>query len=171
MLQNLDAGGNTLWQRRIKAEIPGADSGSGLRFTGAKVVHVSDRGVFVGANVRHVDFAGYVSRAPYSDRSVCSDPAFAENAIWKGFNGYVRRYDFDGNVVWTHQFGSSLYELVAGLGSDGTRVYAAGLTRCMVEEGADPESGARWTRSSPALPSIRPRRRAACSSSSARSTR
>jgi hypothetical protein len=31
---------------------------------------------------------------------------------------------------------------VSGLGSDGTNVYAAGLTRCAVQEGVDPETGA-----------------------------
>lgn len=142
LLQKLDANGHSVWQRRIKAGNPDANGGSGLRFTGAKVVHVTDLGVFVGANVRHADFAGHVDRTPPSDRSECGDPGAADNAVWKGFDGYVRRYDLDGNVVWTHQFGSSLYELVAGLGSDGSRVYAAGLTRCVVEEGVDPESGA-----------------------------
>jgi hypothetical protein len=143
LLQRLDGAGQTVWQRRIKAGLPGREGGAGIApFTGAKVVHVTDAGVFVAANVRKLRFAGDVRREPHRDRSVCGDPAAVENAVWKGFDGYVRRYDHEGSVVWTHQFGSSLYELVAGLGSDGTRVYAAGLTRCLVEEGADPESGA-----------------------------
>jgi hypothetical protein len=142
LLQKLDARGETVWQRRIKAGIPGVEGGTYQRFTGAKVVHVTDDGIFVGANVKHGNFAGYVSRTSRSDRSQCGDTGAVENFLWKGFDGYVRRYDFDGNVAWTHQFGSSLYELVSGVGSNGNRLYAVGLTRCAVAEGADPESGA-----------------------------
>lgn len=143
LLQNLDPNGNVVWQRRVKAGVPGRQGGAGIApFTGAKVVHVTDQGIFIGANVRKLRFAGDVRREPRSDRSVCSDPGASENAIFSGYDGYVRHYGFDGDVIWTHQFGSGLFELVTGLGSYGGRVYAAGLTRCVVEEGADPESGA-----------------------------
>jgi FIMAH domain len=143
LLENLGEDGRTVWQRRIKAGNPGRPGGAGIApFTGAKVVHVTDAGVFIGANVRKLRFAGDVRREPHRDQSVCSDPGADENAGFQGYDGYIRRYDHDGRVLWTRQFGSNLYELVSGLGSDDGRVYAAGLTRCVVAEGADPETGA-----------------------------
>ena len=143
LLQKLGAGGQTVWQRRVKAGMPGREGGAPIApFAGAKAVHATDAGVFIGANLRKLRFAGDVRRLPHSDQSQCSDPGRNDNAAFQGFDAYVRRYDLDGNVLWTHQFGSNLYEIVTGLGSDDTRVYAVGMTRCVVEEGIDPETGA-----------------------------
>ncbi|MEL6893654.1 MAG: hypothetical protein AAFP84_18825 [Actinomycetota bacterium] len=43
-------------------------------------------------------------------------------------DGFVRRYDPDGSVVWTSQFGSPTNQGVADVASDADRVYAVGTT-------------------------------------------
>ena len=37
-------------------------------------------------------------------------------------------YDFDGNVIWTHQFGSRLFDIVLDLAPVGNSVYGLGDT-------------------------------------------
>ncbi len=44
------------------------------------------------------------------------------------FDAYVRKFDNDGNVQWTRQFGSSGSDAVEGVAVDGTGVYAGGHT-------------------------------------------
>lgn len=44
------------------------------------------------------------------------------------YDAYIRKYDGDGNEVWTRQFGTSDYDVVSSLTSDATGVYAAGWT-------------------------------------------
>ena len=41
---------------------------------------------------------------------------------------FVRKYDFDGNELWTHQFGSTAKDLTMGIGVDDSGVYVAGYT-------------------------------------------
>ncbi len=41
---------------------------------------------------------------------------------------YVRKYDLDGNVVWTQQYGGSEYDVSNGIDVDATGVYVAGST-------------------------------------------
>ena len=43
---------------------------------------------------------------------------------------YVRKYSFDGQVIWTRQFGSARQDYIHGIGINATGVYAAGLTYC-----------------------------------------
>src|SRR5262249_27692543 len=73
---------------------------------------------------------------PRSDRSVC--PPLVQTGFGHAFtdklDAYVRRYDFDGDVIWTHQFGSGVFDLVIGIGSDGTNVYASGDTSCNIQD-------------------------------------
>jgi hypothetical protein len=48
-----------------------------------------------------------------------------------GMDEYVRKYDRDGNVLWTREFGSPADERVGGAGgttADGTGVYVVGFT-------------------------------------------
>jgi hypothetical protein len=44
------------------------------------------------------------------------------------FDAYVRRYDADGNEMWTRQFGTSSHDQVYGILVDASGVYAAGWT-------------------------------------------
>ncbi|MEZ4832560.1 MAG: hypothetical protein R2873_11275 [Caldilineaceae bacterium] len=43
-------------------------------------------------------------------------------------DAHVRKYDFDGNVIWARQFGSDVYDVVTGLAEDGSFIYVTGTT-------------------------------------------
>ncbi len=45
-----------------------------------------------------------------------------------GFDAFVRKYDANGNALWTRQFGSSAMDQVSGVAADATGVYLAGVT-------------------------------------------
>ena len=45
------------------------------------------------------------------------------------FDAFVRKYDLDGNEVWTHQFGTSTLDRALGISADASGVYVAGHTR------------------------------------------
>jgi len=45
-----------------------------------------------------------------------------------GVDAFVRKYDFDGNEVWTRQFGTSTGDASTGVSVDSTGVYVAGST-------------------------------------------
>jgi hypothetical protein len=137
LLRKYDANGNLTWTRTIKAGAPNGRSG----FTGAKVVHASDSGVFVGANAT-VQFAGQLPDLPRSDRSQCPGLLHG-NQFADKLNAYVRRYDFDGNVIWTHQFGSNVFDLVTGIGTDAANVYLSGDTSCSIADGESFSGGNR----------------------------
>jgi hypothetical protein len=84
-LENLDESGHTVWQRRVKAGMPGRPGGAGIApFTGAKSVHATDEGILIGANVRKLRFAADVRREPHRAQSECSDPGYIENAVFQG---------------------------------------------------------------------------------------
>jgi hypothetical protein len=90
-------------------------------------VTANRRGVFVAANTT-ATFRGAHSSQPRPDYSQCAglgDPGFADQ-----LDGYVRRYDLDGNILWTRQFGSGVFDLVFGLAATGEAVYASGDTSC-----------------------------------------
>jgi hypothetical protein len=133
-LQKYDPNGNLIWARRIQAGARDGRDG----FTGAKTIRASDSGIYVGANAT-VPFAGSLLDTPRSDRAQCLGLA-PGNAFADKLDAYVRRYDFDGNVVWTHQFGSNVFDLVTGIGTDTTHVYVAGDTSCSIASGV-PFSG------------------------------
>ena len=46
-----------------------------------------------------------------------------------GDDAFVRKYDSDGNVLWTRQFGTSSTDQARGISLDSTGVYVAGRTR------------------------------------------
>ena len=45
-----------------------------------------------------------------------------------GTDAFLRKYDFDGNVMWTHQFGTSGADGALAIAVDAFRVYVAGWT-------------------------------------------
>jgi len=45
-----------------------------------------------------------------------------------GYDAFVRKYDSDGNAVWTKQFGTSATEAAYGASADASGVYVAGFT-------------------------------------------
>ena len=129
VLQAFDAAGSLLWTRGIKG---GTRTGKDA-FTGGKNVTASDAGIFVGANLQS-SFPGHPPGGSKSGHSECPGLGLpgAFGAFADELDAYVRRYDFNGNVVWTHQFGSPVFDIVTNLAADGTSVYAVGDTSCRV---------------------------------------
>lgn len=124
MLRKYDVEGNELWTRKIK----GKDSG-GQAFTGGKRVRVSDAGVFVSSNLSGL-FAGQLPVGSQSDLSQCRTRF---GRFYDQLDAYVRMYDFDGNVIWTRQFGSRLFDIALDLAPVGNSVYALGDTACRID--------------------------------------
>jgi len=48
-------------------------------------------------------------------------------------DAFVRKYDLNGEVLWTNQFGSPGGESVSGIASDGTNLYVSGNTTSVLE--------------------------------------
>src|SRR5579883_1767808 len=67
-------------------------------------------------------------------------------------DGFVQRYDSDGNLLWTHQFGTAGEDDVRGLASDATGVYVGGRSVQSAAVGYlqkyDPSGKLLWARSS-----------------------
>jgi hypothetical protein len=131
-LLKYDADGNLVWRRRIKGSSEGISS-----FTGAKTVAASATGVYVAANLTST-FPGFISDGPDSDHSTCPGSA-PGNQFTDSLDAYVRKYDFDGDVIWTHQFGSNVFDLATGLATDATSVYVPVDTSCHID--GEPFSG------------------------------
>ena len=77
-------------------------------FTGATGISVGPLGVFVTG--------GTSGTLPGQQRAGSTDV-------------FVRKYDAEGNEVWTRQFGSSNLDIARGISLDSTGVYVAGQTR------------------------------------------
>src|SRR5712691_2582049 len=45
-----------------------------------------------------------------------------------GVDAYVRKFGFDGSMIWTREFGTGGLEIVFGLATDGSGIYSAGIT-------------------------------------------
>lgn len=45
-----------------------------------------------------------------------------------GFDAFIRKYDADGNEVWTRQFGTAVFDQAVGVTGDSSAVYVTGLT-------------------------------------------
>jgi uncharacterized protein (TIGR03437 family) len=65
---------------------------------------------------------------------------------------FVQRYDSDGNVLWTHQFGTAGDDDVRGVAADATGVYVAGMSLSLLPMGYlrkyDPLGNLLWARTS-----------------------
>ena len=130
--------GTLKWQRRIKGRtVPGGEN-----FTGAKVISASDAGVFVGANLTE-SFAGHWQPTP-PQRPECPglNPGFPD-IFPDSLDAYVRRYSLDGDVVWTHQFGGPVFDLVTAISADSKAVAAVGDTSCGIDSNHAFGGGAR----------------------------
>lgn len=134
-LRKFAVNGDVSWTREIKA-VPKQGHGVDL-FTGAKRIRVSDAGVFVSANLS-TSFAGHVPGQSPQDTAGCpaSDPDFFDK-----FDAYVRQYDFDGNVVWTHQFGSGRFDIAWDVAASGDSLYIGGDTDCRIDPSQTPRGG------------------------------
>ena len=61
-------------------------------------------------------------------------------------DAYVRRYNFNGDVIWTHQFGSGVFDIVAALATDATSVYASWRYELRDRPGSDVAKGEQFPR-------------------------
>ncbi|HWS87552.1 MAG TPA: hypothetical protein VN282_11350 [Pyrinomonadaceae bacterium] len=126
LLRKYDVEGNELWTRKIKGKPEG---GQGTAFTGGKRVRVSDAGVFVSSNLTGL-FAGQFPVGSQSDTNECRTRF---GRFYDQLDAYVRMYDFDGNVIWTRQFGSRRFDIALDLAPVGDSVYAIGDTACRID--------------------------------------
>jgi len=96
-VRRYDASGNELWTRQFGT--PSVDQ--------AMAIAADATGVYV---------AGSTSGAFAGQTSIGMEDAF------------VRKYDSNGNELWTRQFGTPSSDQVLGMAADGTGVYVAGST-------------------------------------------
>lgn len=98
-LRKYDAGGNELWTQRFGTSI----------------------GITIFAHGIAADATGiYVAGSTFG--TLPGEP----NA--GGSDAFVRKYDFDGQELWTQQFGSAGLDVASGVTVDGTGVYVTGTT-------------------------------------------
>ena len=126
LLRKYDIEGNEIWTRKIKGK---SDGGQGTAFTGGKRVRVSDAGVFVSSNLSGL-FAGQL---PVGSQSDINDCRTRFGRFYDQLDAYVRMYDFDGNVIWTRQFGSRRFDIALDLAPVGNSVYALGDSACRID--------------------------------------
>jgi hypothetical protein len=98
-LRKYDFAGNEVWTRQFGT--------SGDDFPMAGQVAIDDTGVYVAA-ITNGTFPGETNAGSY--------------------DVFVRKYDFDGNVLWTDQFGSSGFDLADGIAVHRDGVFVVGLT-------------------------------------------
>ena len=125
LLRKYDIEGNEKWTRKIK----GRPDGGGQAFTGGKRVRVSDAGVFVSSNLSGL-FAGQFPVGSQSDVNECRTRF---GRFYDQLDAYVRMYDFDGNVIWTRQFGSRRFDIALDLAPVGNSVYVLGDSACRID--------------------------------------
>ena len=126
LLRKYDIEGNEKWTRKIKAN---TDGGQGTAFTGGKRVRVSDAGVFVSSNLTGL-FAG---QQPVGSQSDTNDCRTRFGRFYDQLDAYVRMYNFEGDVIWTRQFGSRRFDIALDLAPVGNSVYALGDSACRID--------------------------------------
>ena len=124
LVRKYDIEGNEKWTRKIKGRAEG-----GQAFTGGKRVRVSDAGVFVSSNLSGL-FAGQFPVGSQSDQNDCRTRF---GRFYDQLDAYVRMYDFEGNVIWTRQFGSRRFDIALDLAPVGNSVYALGDSACRID--------------------------------------
>ena len=99
-VRKYDAGGTEAWTRQFGS--------AGQDYSNGNGISVDASGVYV---------AGQTNGAL---------PGQTHLGDWDAF---VRKYDAAGNVVWTHQFGTSTEDAVFAISVGASGIYAAGVTR------------------------------------------
>ena len=94
-VRKYDSAGNELWTRQF---------GPGNEARGASA---DDTGVYIVGDVQ--------GKLPGQTPS-------------GGYDGFIRKYDSDGNIKWTHQFGTGVSDVAYAAATDATGVYITGGT-------------------------------------------
>jgi hypothetical protein len=121
-----DADGNLLWMRTIQGGLQGANGS--VPFTGAKGLAAYDTGVYVGGNAMS-SFPGEVAEGSQGANGGCGTK---KDDFFSKLDAYVRRFDFNGDVIWTRQFGGPDFEIVYDVSTDGRAVYGGAFSSCAI---------------------------------------
>jgi hypothetical protein len=103
-----DEQGNAAWTRQFGNTTQGQTYATG--------VTTDQTGVYV---------AGWTNRTLAGQTSVGETDCF------------IRKYDFNGNVLWTRQFGTVAQDYAAAVATDGTGIYVVGRTQGNLSTGGD----------------------------------
>ena len=57
------------------------------------------------------------------------------------YDAFIRKYDVNGNVLWTRQFGTAAQEQAFGVATDGTGIYVVGYTQGPLAPGTPANPG------------------------------
>src|SRR5262245_4482055 len=57
------------------------------------------------------------------------------------WDAFIRKYDFNGNELWTRQFGTTAQEQALGVATDGTGIYVVGFTQGPLGPGSPANPG------------------------------
>jgi hypothetical protein len=147
-LRRYDRHGNEIWTRRFGR--PGGErpfgmaaDGSGIYVTGYTYPSAGGRDIFL----RKCDFDGnemwsrqFGSRSDDRLRGLyvhaggmyvagSTRQALPGHADAGGWDAFVRKYDLDGNEVWSRQFGASRSDTAGGVAADAGGIYVAGSVK------------------------------------------
>ena len=148
-IRKYDIHGNELWTRQFGSVGDDASVGVAANASGAFVVGTVtnwENGEFPMAFVYRFDADGnilWMQKFGSATGSYATDVVIAEASIYvtgttfdalpgqtaEGLvDAYVRKYDFNGNEIWTRQFGTPGSDQAGQIATDGSHVYVAGYT-------------------------------------------
>ena len=152
-VRKYDAAGNELWTRQFGSS--SSDDARGIAVDGASVYVVGYTvGILPGQTapgggdtfVRKYDAAGnelWTRQFGTTTSDIAGGVAVDASGVYVagltsgtlpgqrsvgGWDGFVRKYDADGNEVWTRQFGTNQLDEVRAASADATGIYVAGYT-------------------------------------------
>ena len=169
-LRKYDASGNVLWTRQFG--MSRSDAARGVAVDGSAVYVVGyiegPASSITGSGdtfVRKYDISGteiwtrhFGSSSHNLPQGVAVDTTGVYVAGWTNGvlpgqtssgreDAFVRKYDTNGNVLWTRQFGTPLADVAMGVAADGAGVYVVGGSAGMAYvRKYDPNGNVLWTR-------------------------
>ncbi len=152
-VRKYDSSGNTLWTQQFGTGQDDQARALAINSSGVYVLGQTNGALpgltnagLVDAFVRKLDASGntlWTRQFGTSLGDFVEAAAADANAVYMGgstggaltgtflggtFDGFARKYDNNGNVVWTRQYGTSSNDVVEGIAVDGGGVYIGGYT-------------------------------------------